>query len=238
MTAATILTLANGKSIDLTDPKVEDIDFCVIAEHLAKEKRYNGATPRVQYAVAQHCVIGADAAFADTNDAELAAYVLLHDGAEAFLKDDTTPKKRALAAVAEASFGMLASDIMAAFDMLTDRFDAAIHAAAGLAWPPTPAMKAAVKSYDLALFVTEWRDLMGGIPHPNWDEYRSITPLRGTIVPWGWKASRRAFEQACKLYLPVFRAPGYDIISCEPGPPILARRKSGIADSIERSGSR
>jgi 5'-deoxynucleotidase YfbR-like HD superfamily hydrolase len=204
MTAATILTLSNGKGIDLTAPRAEDIDFSVIAEHLAKEKRYNGATPGIEYPVAQHCVIGADAAFADTNDIDLAGYFLLHDGAEAFLKDDTTPKKRALAEIAASAFGVLSEEIMGSFDMLTDRFDAAIHEAAGLPWPPTPAMKAAIKSFDLVMFVTEWRDLMRSVTHPNWDNYRDITPLHRSISPWSWRESASAFRNRCKLYLPVF----------------------------------
>ena len=208
MSVATVLTLANGKGIDLTDPKPDDIDFSVIAEHLAKEKRYNGATPGVEYPVAQHCVIGADAAFADTKNRDLAAYVLLHDAHEAFLKDDTTPKKRALAETAAANFGILAEEIIGSFDMLTERFDVAVHTAAGLPWPPEPAMKAAIKSYDLALFVTEWRDLMRAIPHPNWNEYRSTEPLRDQIKPLTWQIAAGAFVERCKRYLPVFQRAG------------------------------
>ncbi|MDP2410383.1 MAG: hypothetical protein Q8M26_08860 [Pseudolabrys sp.] len=208
MTASTILTLSNGKGIDLTNPTAADIDFAVIAEHLAKEKRYNGATPGVQYPVAQHCVIGADAILRDTGNIELAGYFLLHDGHEAFLKDDTTPKKRALAAVADEKFGILSEEIMAAFDLLTDRFDAAIHEAAGLAWPPSDAMKAAIKTYDLVMFVTEWRDLMRGLDHPNWDPYRGITPLPDTIIPMGWRQASAAFRARCTSLLPVFAAGG------------------------------
>jgi hypothetical protein len=46
MTAATILTLANGKGVDLLALKPEDIDFAALAEHLGKEARFNGATPK------------------------------------------------------------------------------------------------------------------------------------------------------------------------------------------------
>jgi 5'-deoxynucleotidase YfbR-like HD superfamily hydrolase len=205
MTLSTILTLSNGKGIDLTDPKAADIDFNVIAEHLAKEKRYNGATPGVEYSVAQHSVIGADAIMRDLNDPTLAAYFLLHDAPEAFLKDDTTPKKRAVAAVAAEHFGILASQIMDAFDLLTYRFDAATHEAAGLPWPMPINIRQAVKSYDLIMFVTEWRDVMRGVPHPAWDEYRGIAPLPDTIIPWDWQTSARAFRDRCKLYLPCFK---------------------------------
>jgi 5'-deoxynucleotidase YfbR-like HD superfamily hydrolase len=202
MAANTILTLSNGKGIDLTNPRAADIDFTVIAEHLSKEKRYNGATPGIEYPVAQHCCIGADAILADLGDKTLAAYFLLHDAPEAFLKDDTTPKKRALAEVAARNFGVLADEIIAAFDMLTEQFDAAIHEAAGLVWPMPPAIKAAVKAYDLTMFVTEWRDLMRGTQHPNWDEYRDIAPLRDRIIVWPWQTACGGYIGRCKDLLP------------------------------------
>jgi hypothetical protein len=204
MTAATILTLCNGNGIDLTAPRAEDIDFAVIAEQLAKEKRYNGATPGIEYSVAQHSVIGADAAFWEAHDTELCGYFLLHDAKEAFIKDDTTPKKRAIASIATENFGILASQIFNTFEILEDRFDVAIHEAAGLAWPPTPAMAAAIKAYDLSMFVTEWRDLMRAVPHPNWDEYRNVSALPQTIQPWGWQHASKAFQGRCSLYLPAF----------------------------------
>jgi uncharacterized protein len=204
MNPSTILTLANGKGIDLTNPQAADIDFSVIAEHLAKENRYNGATPGIKYTVAQHCCIGADAIMKDTGNRELAAYFLLHDAPEAFLKDDTTPKKRALAEIAAKNFGVLAQEIIEAFDMLTEQFDAAIHCAAGLAWPMPPAIAAAVKSYDLVMFVTEWRDLMRGTQHPDWDRYRNYTPLPDTIKPWDWKTSAGGYRKRCTEFLPTF----------------------------------
>lgn len=204
MSAATLLTLADGREIDLTEPHTADINWSVISEHLAKINRYSGATPGDTYSVAQHCVIGADQAFSDTGQRDLAAYFLIHDGHEAYLSDDTTPKKRALAEIASAHFGILAVNIMAAFDMMTERFDIAIHEAAGLAWPPTPQMAAAIKSYDLAMFVTEWRDLMRSIKHPNWEPYRKIAPLADTIVPVGWMNAKAMLLDRCRRYLPCF----------------------------------
>lgn len=225
MTAATILTLANGKGIDLTNPRPKDIDFAVIAEHLAKENRYNGATPRVKYTVAQHSIIGADQAMEDTGNLQLAGYFLLHDGKEAFLKDDTTPKKRALAEIAAQEFGILAEEIIGAFYMLEERFDFAIHTAAGLSWPPPAGLQDAIKAYDLMMFVTEWRDLMRGIEHPNWEPYRQIDPLPRTITPWGWQQARKAFESRCRLYLPAFAKPNSGTLV------------SSIAESIGHSGA-
>src|SRR4051794_15597738 len=178
MSAATILTLANGLGIDLLDPKASDIHWESYAEQLSKEKRYNGATPGEEYSVAEHMVRGVDAILLATGDVELAAEFSLHDVPEAALKDDTTPKKRAIAELSEQQFGVLASHIIAAFDLLTYRHDAAIHEAAGLPWPMRPELAVAVKRWDLVMFVTEWRDLMRDRPHPNWAPYSGILPLR------------------------------------------------------------
>lgn len=193
----TILTLANRTGINLLGPSPDDIDFAVIAEHLSKENRYNGATPDVVYSVAEHTARGVLAILEQTGDEQLARYFLCHDMPEAFLKDDTTPKKRAIAAIANEHFGVLASSITAAFDLLTDRFDTAIHARAGLAWPPSPEIAAGVKYWDLRMFVTEWRDLMGNQPHPDWAKYSGIPVLEETIVPLPWMEARGMFLGLC-----------------------------------------
>ena len=206
MTAATILTLSNGLGIDLLNPKADDIDFRSIAEHLSKENRYNGATPELIYSVAEHSVRGAMAAQQATGDDQLAAYFLLHDAHEAFLKDDTTPKKRAIGALAFEHFGVLATTITASFDLLTDRIDAAVHEAAGLSWPPTHEMLGKIKHWDLRMFVTEWRDLMNGQQHPNWTPYENIEPLSAPILPFrSWQFARERFGAACRELLPVYR---------------------------------
>lgn len=205
MTAATILTLANGKGIDLLDPQAADIDFAAIAEHLAKENRYNGATPDICYSVAEHCVRCHDAVLGMSEDAELAAYLLLHDAHEAFLKDDTTPKKRAVAEIARVRFGLMAAQIIAAFEIATEGFDKAIHRAAGLAWPPPKDMRGEIKKFDLVLFVTEWRDLMHGVPHPNWAPYSGLKPLPDKIVPWPWAQARAAWLYRAQRILPALQ---------------------------------
>lgn len=199
-----ILTLSNGKHVDLLNPKGSDIDFASIAEHLAKENRYNGATPDTIYSVAEHVARGVSEILRAGEGTEVAAYFLLHDCHEAFLKDDTTPKKRAIDAVAEAEFGVLAGTITTAFNRLTDRFDAVIHEAAGLAWPPPIDIVHAVKRWDLRMFVTEWRDLMAsrGIEHPEWDAYKDIAPLDHRIFPWSWVTAKRVFLDHCEALLP------------------------------------
>jgi hypothetical protein len=201
----TILTLSNGRGIDLREPRPEDMDFVSIAEHLAKEKRYNGATPGVEYSVAEHSVRGCDAILREIGDRTLAAYFLLHDCHEAFLKDDTTPKKQLIASIAE-SFGILREHILSTFDLATYRFDQAIHDAAGLQWPPHSGIAAAVKRWDLRMFVTEWRDLMPSVEHPDWTPYANVQPLADTIVPTGWRQAKALFIERCDALLPKLRS--------------------------------
>lgn len=223
MTRSTLLTTASGRMVDLLDPKPEDVDFSDIAEQLAKENRYNGATAGVAYSVAEHLCRGAlairesvmvwhtgrvpqrQSAVVQLAD-DHAAYFLLHDCPEAYLKDDTTPKKRAIAQVAEAQFGVLASVINDAFDEVTERFDIVIAQAAGLDWPPPPEIEAAVKRFDRIMLLTEWRDLMG---HKRpWEVENGIEPLPETILPWHWKKARAALTIQFAAFLPALAKRG------------------------------
>lgn len=205
MSAATILTLANGRYVDLLDVLASDIDFGTLAEHIAKEKRYNGATPGKEYSVAQHLCIGTDAILRDGGGEEAAAYFLLHDVQEGLWKDDPTPKKRALAQHIQERCGVLAAAIIGIIDGIVDEHDAAIHEAAGLAWPMPVEIKKAVKYYDVVMFVTEWRDLMRGIDHPTWNDYAGIRPLEAAITPWRWDFARAEWMKRARRLIPALR---------------------------------
>lgn len=194
----TTLTCADGRNFDLLNPRAEDVSFAVICEHLAKANRYCGATAGLTYSVAQHSVLCAQAALAATGNRELAAYLLCHDMHEAYLGDDTTPKKRALTAIM-GNFGVLASAIADSFAMLTDRIDAAIHERAGLAWPPSPEMQAAIKHWDRVLLATEWRDLM--VWEPPYDFGHA--PLPDLVIPHlDWQDAATEMAALCASLLP------------------------------------
>lgn len=210
-----VLTLANTRGIDLLNPCTADyMDWSWVAEHCAKENRFNGATPGVCYSVAEHMTRGArailDNAVAKTGDSagghELAGYFLCHDVHEAVLKDDTTPKKQALAHIAR-QFGVMSNSVMQSFKSLEYRHDVAIHAAAGLQWPPSSEMQKAIKRWDLVMFVTEWRDLMGGIPHPEPEPYALIEPLPEVIKPAAdWRSACDRYLALCRDLLPGLKA--------------------------------
>lgn len=200
MSDRTSLTTSAGAMLDLLAPKAADIDFDVIAEHLSKANRYCGATPGVTYSVAQHSAMCADRALAAGGDRVLAAYLLCHDMHEAYLGDDTTPKKRALQAIMS-EFGTLSGEVEKAFNLLTYRLDVAIHEAAGLAWPPSSGMQAAIKRWDTILLATEWRDLML-CPAPF--DF-GVAPLPLAIVPLDWPEAQRLFTSYCRDLLPRLR---------------------------------
>jgi hypothetical protein len=196
--STTTLTCVDGRNFDLLNPDVEDVSFMVIAEHLAKANRYCGATPGLVFSVAQHSVLCAQAGLLATGDRELAAYLLIHDAHEAYLGDDTTPKKRALSAIM-GRFGILASAIADSFAMLTDRIDLAIHTKAGLAWPPTPEIAAEIHRFDRMLLSTEWRDLMG-FPQPY--PFGQL-PLPDHLFPHAaWQDAANEMYSLCRSLLP------------------------------------
>lgn len=201
----TILTMADGRGIDLNAVKASDISFPVLAEHVAKEARFNGATPGVVYSVAQHLVIGTDAILAAGGTEAEAAHFLVHDIPEGFYKDDPTPKKRTIAKRIAARCGVTAEAVLGVLKQLDDEHEAAVHQAAGLCWPIPEHIHLTVKSYDLKMFVTEWRDLMRGIEHPNWAPYANIEPLAETIEPWPWAFAMGAWFNRARKLLPAMR---------------------------------
>jgi uncharacterized protein len=205
MTRATILTLANGRGVDLDALTVEDIDFAAFAEHVAKEKRFNGATPDVEYSVAQHMCLGSDAILAAGGTETEAAYFHLHDLAEAIWKDDTTPKKAAIAQRVSTHCGVSADGVLSVLNSISEEHDAVIHQAAGLPWPMPKECKRVVKLYDAIMFVTEWRDLMHDIVHPHWALYSGIKPLNSEIKPWPWAQAKAAWLYRANRLVPALR---------------------------------
>lgn len=166
----TIKQVADGRMIDLMDPRPEDVDFRGwVAGTLARTPRFGGAISGGALSTAQHMVIGARAILRDTRNRELAAAFLLHDGHEAVVGDLTTPTAQAIAETAylqgrqiNAVVGGMARGLVTrAIHDLKDRLDAVIYPAAGIAWPLPAHVAAAVKDWDARMLETERRLFLG-----------------------------------------------------------------------------
>lgn len=172
-----------GRLVPLLDPAPADIDIRDIADQLAKLCRFTGAVSKY-YSVAQHSVFVTDLVSTDAKP-----YALLHDAHEAYAGDASSPLK-----VAMRSFGR-----PSAYDVIVEGLDRAIHHAAGLPWPPPPAIEDEVRRADLIALSTERRDLMA----PSAEEMPDLPPpARKALAPWPWAAAMHAFikrfEQVAK----------------------------------------
>lgn len=153
-----------GLHFDVENPRMEDIDIMDITVALSREARYNGHTkPDQFYSVAQHSVMCCDIV-----PREYQLWALLHDAAEAYVKDLTWTVKRLFP-----EYKVLENKIMRVIAL---KFD--------LEGP----MPAVVKRADLIVLATERRDLLGVKEHTG-----DFAPLSGRIVPWPEMTSRLFF---------------------------------------------
>ena len=117
------------------DPRPEDVDIDVIAHHLARICRFNGAVKVEHYSVAQHSIIVSQLVPDD-----MAFMGLMHDAAEAYCGDQIRPNKVGLPD----------------FQQLEARIWAAVAAKFKLPLELPPE----VKDADNIALVTERRDVM------------------------------------------------------------------------------
>lgn len=149
---------ASGRDVFLDQPRgitIEDV-----AASLAKINRFNGHT-RVPYSVAQHSVwISRRMQEAGYSTAvQLAG--LMHDAAEAYLGDLTSPAQMRVFGDSESGRACLPS----AWKEAQTEIDLAIVSELKLPVFLPGGTIAAIKFYDLMALRTEWRDLMLG-PEP------------------------------------------------------------------------
>lgn len=144
------LLTASGRKFDPVDPQPDMIDLVDIAAGLSNECRFAGQC-RFFYSVAQHSVL-----VSQLVPQEDAFEALLHDAAEAYIKDIPAPVKR----------------LLPDYRALEARIEGAIRARFGLPADESPSIKHA----DLVLLATERRDLM---PHggEDWPMLEGITPM-------------------------------------------------------------
>lgn len=205
----TFMLTASGKEFSLIAPTPDMVDFGDVAEHLSKLARFAGATPGHFYSVAEHCVRAADNLYGRGFPLDLCAYALLHDAHEAYIVDRITPERWAEEAIAREHFSddAIVAAVCEVPKLLRYRIDVAIHAAAGLAFPLSETMQAAVKRIDLTMLATEKRDLMRPSVTP-WVILDGIEPLAERIAPWSWPLACRTFMGALKRYAPEAALPG------------------------------
>ena len=146
----TWLLTASGTHFDLVDPQPDMINVFDIAQGLANECRYTGQC-RWFYSVAQHATLASQIV-----PDELTLEALLHDAAEAYIKDIPRPLKLLLPDYRE----------------IERRVDAVIRDRFRL---PT-SMSDAVKHAVIVMLATERRDLMAE-DDTEWEILRGVTPL-------------------------------------------------------------
>lgn len=187
MTGKAWMQSITGRAVELARPDATQFDILTdLPEDLAQVLRFNGATWSGAYSVAQHCVIIADAILDETGDAEAAALGLLHDAPEFVIGDKTTPVQMAEVEVERELFGDRQDRAAAVRAALHDRWDAVIHRACGVVWPPSDHHRRIVKLYDARALITERNQLMAP-PVKSWGKaVESVEPLRirGRLQPW------------------------------------------------------
>lgn len=169
-----------GKMFDLRNPTSEMIDIRDIAHALSYVTRFTGQTNR-RYSVAEHSV---HVSWLVKPRFALAA--LLHDAAEAYIGDLSSPLKR-----------LLGSGLV----QIESRIQKVIDQKFGV--DRTDEVTAAVKLADRIALDTEARDLMAA-PLDDWEERRSI-PDEQRIIPLPMpqqaelRFSMRFVELACDM---------------------------------------
>lgn len=184
-----------GRAFDLLDPRPEQIDALDIAHALSNLCRFTGHV-REFYSVAQHSCLVAEIA-RDLWDgpqpcpAVVCLAALLHDAAEAYIGDVSTPLKRALRGEGTVS----------EYDAIEHRITSAIDLRFGVLGSPARIRMAAnfIKRADLIALATEHAQLFTGPPPRSWGiELPQPWPYK--ITPWAPAVAQVQFLQAFRFY--------------------------------------
>ena len=174
-----------GKSFDLLNPQPETVCIEDIAHSLANLCRYTGHVKEF-YSVAQHCTIMAEA---DLPGDPLVR--LLHDSAEAYIGDLSSPWKQLL------YVGIPETIQVNAGYVTTKTWEQKIQNVVGLALGVNLEHSAEVKEADNRMYFTEVRDLMP--PSAEFRKWRGdLKPLEHVIHPQSPKYAETSFLRLYK----------------------------------------
>lgn len=157
-----------GRAFDLLEPRAEDVDVADIAHALARINRFSGHTHGEPYSVAHHSMLVADLLASWGAPPAIVREGLLHDAAEAYYGDITSPVKRALRDLMVGNKAVRVDEasvvhLLAALESLTIPIDRVVRAS--LVLPEHES--AIVKRADLVALAIERRDLFGGVAEPR-----------------------------------------------------------------------
>jgi hypothetical protein len=163
-----------GRYFDFLDPQVKDVSIIDIATALSRICRFTGHTSCF-YSVAQHSV-----SVSRIVPPEFALQGLLHDAAEAYLGDVSTPLKQ----------------LIPEYKVIEHRVERVICRAFDLPFPLDPSIKQA----DLRMLVTEKRDLMPRVlmrssetDEVAWFPFAGVEPLEESVYPVCPSKAKRMF---------------------------------------------
>lgn len=176
----TMKALPSGQAIDLADPttyefKVEEIDHL-----LSRLKRFNG----FGMSVANHSIMVADTLYSLTGNPHIALRGLLHDSAEAYIGDISTPMKEAL--------GQQVS-------LIEENMLAAIEKKLGVLTQFNLAVQPLVKLVDMMALHYELNDLIANDIYRHNDLWKSVQSVK--IHSSMTSYIERSFTQSFYYYL-------------------------------------
>ena len=167
-----LISTYTGKVIDILKPKPENIDIKDIAHALSLLCRFTGQCDSF-YSVAQHSIV-----VHHLVPDELKLEALLHDAAEAYLGDLSSPVKNAL----REGYGR--SD----FDTMENDFYIAISEKFNLVQYNRAAYEV-IHQADMVALATERRDICTFPSNVVWDCLKNVVPMKNKIyLKKSWEA--------------------------------------------------
>lgn len=175
----TMKALPSGRAIDLADPSTYEVTVEELDQLLSKLKRFGG----FGMSVAQHSVMVADTLYHLTGNPHIAMMGLLHDSAEAYIGDISTPMKSALGVSIEHIESKMHGEIIKQLGVLNHY---------NLATQPL------VKLVDLMALHFEYNDLVATGVYKENDLWSFATAVR--IHPTMTRYHEHSFSQAFNYY--------------------------------------